>query len=323
VDGVSDHMSFLEMFDHLNEKLMRKGEEPIEFDHDCREGICGMCSMYINGRAHGPMTGTTTSGYEVVQTLSNTQIVFANTTSGLVGNATFTFDSTNGNLNVPIVYASGNVTGNAVNVLGDLLVNGIGNIGNLVVPGTANVVGNIDGSNINLSGIANVVGNLNAGNVSTANVSANSVSATDVYTANVISANSITLTSGSTITLAANSGNSNVSFSNSILNQVGTPSAPTDAANKEYVDSVVQGLDLKASCELATTTQLDAIADVTNVAYNNGTAGVGATLTITSSANVVIDGTNLTTLAANTRILIKNESLTPTATTAAAWNGLI
>lgn len=60
VDGVSDHMSFLEMFDHLNEKLMRKGEEPIEFDHDCREGICGSCSMVINGMAHGPERGTTT-----------------------------------------------------------------------------------------------------------------------------------------------------------------------------------------------------------------------------------------------------------------------
>jgi succinate dehydrogenase / fumarate reductase iron-sulfur subunit len=60
VDGVSDHMSFLEMFDHLNEKLMRKGEEPIEFDHDCREGICGSCNMMINGMAHGPEKGTAT-----------------------------------------------------------------------------------------------------------------------------------------------------------------------------------------------------------------------------------------------------------------------
>lgn len=60
VDGVSDHMSFLEMFDHLNEKLMRKGDEPIEFDHDCREGICGSCNMVINGMAHGPEKGTAT-----------------------------------------------------------------------------------------------------------------------------------------------------------------------------------------------------------------------------------------------------------------------
>jgi succinate dehydrogenase / fumarate reductase iron-sulfur subunit len=60
VEGVSDHMSFLEMFDHLNEQLMKKGEEPIEFDHDCREGICGSCNMVINGVPHGPERGTAT-----------------------------------------------------------------------------------------------------------------------------------------------------------------------------------------------------------------------------------------------------------------------
>lgn len=60
VSDISEDMSFLEMFDVLNERLIREGKEPIAFDHDCREGICGMCSMYINGRAHGPMQGTTT-----------------------------------------------------------------------------------------------------------------------------------------------------------------------------------------------------------------------------------------------------------------------
>lgn len=59
VEGVSEHMSFLEMFDHLNEQLMKKGDEPIEFDHDCREGICGSCNMMIDGQAHGPQKGTT------------------------------------------------------------------------------------------------------------------------------------------------------------------------------------------------------------------------------------------------------------------------
>lgn len=57
---VSPDMSFLEMFDVLNTDLIKKGEEPIAFDHDCREGICGMCSMYINGRAHGPHHAATT-----------------------------------------------------------------------------------------------------------------------------------------------------------------------------------------------------------------------------------------------------------------------
>ncbi len=60
VTGISPDMSFLEMFDVLNEDLINKGEEPIAFDHDCREGICGMCSMFINGRPHGPKEGITT-----------------------------------------------------------------------------------------------------------------------------------------------------------------------------------------------------------------------------------------------------------------------
>ena len=60
VKDISSEMSFLEMFDVLNEKLIREGNDPIAFDHDCREGICGMCSMYINGRPHGPWHGTTT-----------------------------------------------------------------------------------------------------------------------------------------------------------------------------------------------------------------------------------------------------------------------
>ncbi|MFZ9660885.1 MAG: succinate dehydrogenase/fumarate reductase iron-sulfur subunit [Chitinophagaceae bacterium] len=60
VENISSEMSFLEMFDVLNERLIREGKESIAFDHDCREGICGMCSMVINGRPHGPWKETTT-----------------------------------------------------------------------------------------------------------------------------------------------------------------------------------------------------------------------------------------------------------------------
>ena len=60
VDNLNTHMSFLEMLDVLNEKLVAEDKEPVAFDHDCRECICGMCSMVINGRPHGPMKGTTT-----------------------------------------------------------------------------------------------------------------------------------------------------------------------------------------------------------------------------------------------------------------------
>jgi len=60
LSGLNTHMSFLEMLDVLNEQLVESNNEPIAFDHDCREGICGMCSMVINGRPHGPIKGTTT-----------------------------------------------------------------------------------------------------------------------------------------------------------------------------------------------------------------------------------------------------------------------
>ena len=54
ISNIEGHMSFLEMMDILNDELIEKGEDPVAFDHDCREGICGMCSMFINGEAHGP-----------------------------------------------------------------------------------------------------------------------------------------------------------------------------------------------------------------------------------------------------------------------------
>ena len=60
VTDISEHMSFLEMMDVLNEGLVAKGDNPVAFDHDCREGICGMCSLHINGESHGPDRGITT-----------------------------------------------------------------------------------------------------------------------------------------------------------------------------------------------------------------------------------------------------------------------
>jgi succinate dehydrogenase / fumarate reductase iron-sulfur subunit len=60
VTDIDEHMSFLEMMDVLNEQLVNSGDEPVAFDHDCREGICGMCSLFINGEAHGPDRAITT-----------------------------------------------------------------------------------------------------------------------------------------------------------------------------------------------------------------------------------------------------------------------
>ncbi len=60
LEKINQGTSFLEMLDILNEKLVKEGKEPVVFDHDCREGICGMCSLYVNGHPHGPATGATT-----------------------------------------------------------------------------------------------------------------------------------------------------------------------------------------------------------------------------------------------------------------------
>ena len=59
IENINSHMSFLEMLDVLNEDLIKNKKDPIAFEHDCREGICGTCSMTINGKPHGPLKGTT------------------------------------------------------------------------------------------------------------------------------------------------------------------------------------------------------------------------------------------------------------------------
>ena len=60
LNNINPDMSFLEMLDMLNNRLIKDGEDPVAFDHDCREGICGTCGVVINGRAHGPLSGVTT-----------------------------------------------------------------------------------------------------------------------------------------------------------------------------------------------------------------------------------------------------------------------
>lgn len=72
---VSEHMSFLEMLDVVNEDLIAKGDDPIQFDHDCREGICGACGVVINGEAHGPQQATTTCQLHMRQFHDGDEIV--------------------------------------------------------------------------------------------------------------------------------------------------------------------------------------------------------------------------------------------------------
>jgi succinate dehydrogenase / fumarate reductase iron-sulfur subunit len=75
IDTISDEASFLEMLDVLNEKLIAEGREPVVFDHDCREGICGTCSLMIDGQAHGPQRGTATCQLHMRKFQSGAEIV--------------------------------------------------------------------------------------------------------------------------------------------------------------------------------------------------------------------------------------------------------
>ena len=75
IDTISDEASFLEMLDVLNEKLIEEGREPVTFDHDCREGICGTCSLMIDGQAHGPQRGTATCQLHMRKFQSGAEIV--------------------------------------------------------------------------------------------------------------------------------------------------------------------------------------------------------------------------------------------------------
>ena len=81
LDDISQNCSFLEMLDILNEGLIRKNLEPVVFDHDCREGICGMCSLYINGRPHGPDDAVTACQLHIRPALSQRQYCSRRTAS--------------------------------------------------------------------------------------------------------------------------------------------------------------------------------------------------------------------------------------------------
>ncbi|MFN3555161.1 MAG: succinate dehydrogenase/fumarate reductase iron-sulfur subunit [Bacteroidales bacterium] len=75
LDNVSPEMSFLQMLDYLNQQIIESGGEPVHFEHDCREGICGSCGLYINGRPHGPLRNTTTCELHMREFEDNSTIV--------------------------------------------------------------------------------------------------------------------------------------------------------------------------------------------------------------------------------------------------------
>jgi hypothetical protein len=231
------------------------------------------------------------------------------------------------NLNADLnITATSNITGGNILTGGIISATGTATVGNVATIGTVSATANVTGGNIITAGLVSATGDIYGANIS----ATGDVSAFGNVTANAVITDLVTTTAVLVLeTTAGNSGisidphgNGNINVNTSVINNVANPIQAADAANKEYVDAVASGLDLKASCEVGTLVPLDTEAEVTNVVYNNGTAGVGATLTITTTTQLLIDGVNLSTLAINDRVLIKNELNPAAGTSDAAWNGI-
>jgi hypothetical protein len=245
------------------------------------------------------------------------------------GNITTTANANVGNLNTGgVVAATGNVSGGNITTGGVVAATGNVSGGNLTTGGVVAATGNVSGGNLTTAGVLSVTGNANVGNLgtgglitATGNVSGGNLTTGGIVnaTGNIVSgANVVTdliVGKTSSVTITATGSNQNVNLvptgtgtvnvGNFIISNVATPVASTDAATKQYVDDVAQGLHTHDSCNAATSTTL-ATSSGGTVTYNNGTSGVGATLTTTGSYTT-IDGV---TLSNGMRILVKDEANT-------------
>ena len=270
-------------------------------------GLSSVTSTTFVGALTGAATSATTAG--TVTTNAQPNITSVGTLTGLtVGNATAntvfgngTINAT-GNLTAPFFLGNviGNISGNfaVTGSNGEVIFNKEGNAGSsngFTFNNTTNALaatGNITGSNLVTGGIVSATGNV----TTSANLVTNLI---------VGRTTGITITATGTnqnITLAP-TGTGTVDVSSKRITSLATPSASTDAATKQYVDDVAQGLTVKTSCNAATTGTLAAASSGT-ITYNNGSSGVGATLTTTGSYTT-IDGV---TLVNGDRILVKNEA---------------
>ena len=237
------------------------------------------------------------------------------------GNSNISIPTANGNVNISAV-GNANVlviTGTGANIAGTLNVTGNTTVGNLLSSGSG---GNITNANVISANTFTASGNITAGNANLGNaVTANYFIGTFYGTANsattatsattagtVTTAAQPNITSVGTLTSLSVSGTgsfgANVNLNSFNITNLATPVASTDAATKQYVDDVAQGLNVHDAVAAATPTTLATITSGT-ITYNNGSSGVGANLTTTGTFNL-IDGVNVQT--SGTRILVKNEA---------------
>ena len=271
-------------------------------------------------------TGEATLASATVSDLTSGRVVLAGTSGAIEDSANMTFDGSTLGITGAItasttVTATGNVVGGNVTTAGDVdatgtitggtLTDGTASINGGAITGatsgsfssTLTATGNITGGNINTAGIVTATGNVSGGNLTTGG---------DINASGDISGLTITSATfqGGTPTIQSTTANADIILnpngtgsidaSNAKIIQLATPTADGDAANKAYVDSVAEGLDIKGSCVAATTGALPA------VTYNNGSSGVGATLTADANgALAAIDGV---TLVADERVLVKNQA---------------
>ena len=236
----------------------------------------------------------------------------ANVTGGnlvTAGLATVTGNIDGGNINTAgLVSATGNVIGGNVSTAGQVTATANITGGNLITGGVLSATGNANVGNLGTAGLITATGNINGGNLITSGlVQGTTVSATGNVIAGNVNTNNVVGT-GVTITSTGNlnfSPTGNIVLNNKYINGVSQPVQDNDAASKIYVDNMVSTQLAYHQAVVAATTGNLAAATAGNITYNNGTAGVGATLTTTGSFNL-IDTANVQT--ANTRILVKDEA---------------
>ena len=302
----------------------------------------------------GNLTGNTLaagviySSLTSVGTLSSLSVSGSTTSGNLYtgGEVSATGTATAGNVSTGgYVTATGNVTGGNVLTGGTASATGTVTGGNLATGGTASATGTVTGGNVETGGYVSATGTVTGGNLATGGTASVTGNATvgNLLTGGLVSAQGNVLggnvvtdyvystnTANTTLTITAATislnPTGNVGLNSRWINNLADPTANQDAATKIYVDTVAQGLSAKAACDVASQTYLANTSMTTNVVYNNGTNGVGATLIVTTTTDLILDSVNLVTLfgtlGANSRVLIKSETGSGANDTNAAWNGI-